>query len=124
MWAAATKYGGTETDVEQWAITGLLHDADYEQWPEEHPRRIVDWLGEQGEEEIAYTVSFHQTSWGLPPKTRMDKCLLACRPADLPRLLHRTLLFYCERLLFDPIIHSERSGYVHQDYQQEHHGQG
>ena len=39
-----------------------LHDADYDQWPEEHPKRIVDWLREQGEEEIAYAVSFHQTS--------------------------------------------------------------
>ena len=75
MRAAASKYGG---DPEVWAITGLLHDADYDQWPEEHPRRIVDWLREQGEEEIAYAVSFHQTAWGLPPKTMMDKCLLAC----------------------------------------------
>ena len=59
-------------------ITGLLHDADYEQWPDEHPQRIVDWLREQGEEEIAYAVSFHQTKWGLPPKSEMDKALLAC----------------------------------------------
>jgi predicted hydrolase (HD superfamily) len=75
MRAAATKLGGNP-DV--WAMTGLLHDADYDQWPGEHPRRIVDWLREQGEEEIAYAVSFHQTAWGLPPKTAMDKCLLAC----------------------------------------------
>ena len=61
-----------------WAVTGLLHDADYEQWPEEHPRRIVDWLRQQGEEEMAYAVSFHQTKWELPPKTTMDKALLAC----------------------------------------------
>ena len=39
---------------------------------------MVDWLREQGEEEIAYAVSFHQTAWGLPPKTAMDRCLLAC----------------------------------------------
>jgi len=44
----------------------------------EHPKRIVDWLREQGGEEIAYAVSFHQTAWGLPPKTPMDKALLAC----------------------------------------------
>ena len=75
MRAAASKYGG---DPEVWAITGLLHDADYEQWSENHPQRIVDWLREQGEEEIAYAVSFHQTRWGLPPKNQMDKCLLAC----------------------------------------------
>ncbi|MBN1588730.1 MAG: HD domain-containing protein [Pirellulales bacterium] len=77
MRAAATKYGD-DADPEVWAVTGLLHDADYDQWPEEHPKRIVDWLREQGEEEIAYAVSVHRTAWGLPPKTIMDKCLLAC----------------------------------------------
>jgi predicted hydrolase (HD superfamily) len=76
--AAAGKYGGPAADPEQWAITGLLHDADYEQWPEEHPRRIVDWLREQGAEEMAYAVSFHQTRWNLPAKTSLDRCLLAC----------------------------------------------
>jgi len=75
MRAAAVKYGG---DPELWAVTGLLHDADYDRWPEDHPRRIVDWLREQGEEEAAYAVSFHQTAWNLPPKSQMDKCLLAC----------------------------------------------
>ena len=75
MRAAAAKYGG---DPDTWAVAGLLHDADYDQWPAEHPKRIVDWLKEHGEEEIAYAVSFHQTAWGLPPKTVMDKCLLAC----------------------------------------------
>ena len=38
----------------------------------------MDWLREQGEEEIAYAVSFHQTAWNLPPKSVMDKALLAC----------------------------------------------
>jgi predicted hydrolase (HD superfamily) len=75
MRAAASKFGG---DREVWSITGLLHDADYDQWPADHPKRIVDWLREQGEEEIAYAVAFHQTAWGLPPKTMMDKALLAC----------------------------------------------
>lgn len=77
MRAAASKYG-EDADPEVWAVTGLLHDADYDQWPENHPQRIVDWLREQGEEEIAYAVAFHQTKWGLPPKTLMDKALLAC----------------------------------------------
>jgi len=77
MRAAAAKYGDN-ADPDVWGLAGLLHDADYDQWPEDHPRRIVDWLQEQGEEEIAYAVSFHQTAWGLPPRTMMDKCLLAC----------------------------------------------
>jgi predicted hydrolase (HD superfamily) len=78
MRAAASPYGGSQADAEVWAITGLLHDADYEQWPDEHPKRIVEWLREQGEEEMAYAVSCHQTKWNLPPKSPMDKCLLAC----------------------------------------------
>jgi predicted hydrolase (HD superfamily) len=78
MRQSAKRYGGEEADPERWAITGLLHDADYEQWPEEHPQRVVDWLKDRGEEEVAYAVSFHQTKWGLPPKHIMDKALLAC----------------------------------------------
>lgn len=78
MRAAASTYGGPTADAETWAITGLLHDADYEEWPDDHPRRIVDWLREQGEEEMAYSVSFHQTKWNLPAKSLMDKALLAC----------------------------------------------
>ncbi len=78
MRAAAKKYGGDTADEETWALTGLIHDADYEQWPDEHPRRIVDWLKENGAEEIAYAVSVHQTLWGMPPSSPMDKSLLAC----------------------------------------------
>ena len=77
MRAAAVKYG-SDADPEAWALTGLLHDADYDQWPDEHPQRIVDWLRAQGEEQMAYAVAFHQTKWGLTPKGPIDKALLAC----------------------------------------------
>ena len=56
MRKAAHRYGAGDADEERWAMTGLLHDADYDQWPDEHPRRIVDWLEEQGEPEIAHAV--------------------------------------------------------------------
>ena len=42
MRQAAHRYGDGEADELRWAMTGLLHDADYDQWPDEHPRRIVD----------------------------------------------------------------------------------
>lgn len=65
-------------DEEKWALTGLLHDADYEKWPQEHPGHIVKWLREQEEEEMAHAISAHYTKWGVPYNSVLDKALLAC----------------------------------------------
>lgn len=78
MRAAAHRYGDGAGEEERWAIAGMLHDADYEQWPEEHPGRIVAWLRERGEEEIAHAVSAHYTKWGRPHRSPLDRALLAC----------------------------------------------
>ena len=78
MRAAAQRYGGPGEDVERWGIAGMLHDADYEAWPEEHPQRIVKWLRTQGEPEIAHAVSAHYTKWAVPHETALDRALLAC----------------------------------------------
>src|SRR4051794_14810746 len=59
MRRAAHRYGRGEPDETTWAITGLLHDADYERWPDEHPNLIVAWLREKGEPEIAHAVAAH-----------------------------------------------------------------
>lgn len=64
-------------DEEAFGLAGLLHDADYDQWPEEHPRRIVGWLRERGEEPLAHAISAHYTRWGVPHETLLDKALLA-----------------------------------------------
>lgn len=77
MRAAAPRYGDA-ADVEAWGIAGMLHDADYEQWPDEHPRKIVAWLGERGEESIAHAISAHYTRWGVPYESPLDRALLAC----------------------------------------------
>lgn len=74
MEAYGRKFG---EDEEKWAITGMLHDADYEKYPEKHPNIIVELLREKGEDEIAYAVSAHYTKWGNPQKTLLDKTLLA-----------------------------------------------
>jgi predicted hydrolase (HD superfamily) len=81
MRAAATHYGardGGAPDVEAWGIAGMLHDADYEKWPEDHPNRIVGWVREQGEQAIAHAISAHYTRWGVPYETLLDRALLAC----------------------------------------------
>jgi len=75
MEAYAIKF---DQDKEEWAITGLLHDADYEAWPETHPDKIVNLLRQKGEEKIAYAISAHYTKWDVPYVNLLDKALLAC----------------------------------------------
>jgi len=75
MEAYASKYG---EDPEEWAVAGMLHDADYEAWPSEHPNRIVNLLRAKGEDKIAHAISAHYTKWNVPYETTLDKALLAC----------------------------------------------
>ena len=62
---------------EEWAVAGLLHDADYEPYPDQHPRVIVEKLNELGEKKIAHAISAHYTKWNVPYETTLDKALLA-----------------------------------------------
>jgi predicted hydrolase (HD superfamily) len=75
MEAYAVKYNENQ---EEWAIAGLLHDADYEVFPEKHPAVIVEKLNKMGEVKIAHAISAHYTKWNVPYETLLDKALLAC----------------------------------------------
>ena len=61
----------------EWAIAGLLHDADYEAFPEKHPQVIVEKLKAIGEDKVAHAISAHYTKWNVPYNTLLDKALLA-----------------------------------------------
>lgn len=74
MRALARHFG---EDEEKFAITGLLHDADYEKYPDQHPNVIVQQLNEIGETEIAHAIAGHYTHWGVPRETILDKCIIA-----------------------------------------------
>jgi predicted hydrolase (HD superfamily) len=74
MAAYAEKFGENK---EEWAVTGLLHDADYEAYPDEHPAIIVKRLREMGEDKIAHAISAHYTKWNVPYNSTLDKALLA-----------------------------------------------
>jgi len=63
---------------QEWAAAGLLHDADYEPFPEKHPQVIVEKLRSLGEDKIAHAISAHYTKWGVSYETTLDKGLLAC----------------------------------------------
>ena len=74
MAALARHFG---EDEEKFAITGLLHDADYEKYPDKHPNVIVEKLNEMGETEIAYAIAGHYTKWNIPRNSMLDKCIIA-----------------------------------------------
>ena len=67
-------------DEEKWGIIGLIHDLDYEQFPEEHCRKTEEILKEQSwpEEYIRAAISH---GWGLcvdiEPQTELEKVLYA-----------------------------------------------
>jgi putative nucleotidyltransferase with HDIG domain len=67
-------------DEEKWGIVGLMHDLDYEQFPEEHCRKAQEILGERSwpEEYIRAIVSH---GWGIcndvEPQSKMEKTLYA-----------------------------------------------
>lgn len=68
---------GLGEDEETFGLAGMLHDADYDQWPEEHPKRIVAWLEAREEPTLAHAISAHYTQWGVSYDTLLDKALLA-----------------------------------------------
>src|ERR671937_2172584 len=78
MVAYAREYG---EDEELWAATGILHDLDYERYPDldtGHPRVALDELRKLGyPEELVDAVAGHATFLGVPRVTPLAKTLYA-----------------------------------------------
>ena len=82
MRAYAQKFG---EDIERWGITGLIHDFDYERFPnnahsatEEHPSEGVRLLRSKGyPEEILQAILGHAQYTNTPRESKMAKTLFA-----------------------------------------------
>lgn len=77
--AAMRAYAGKyNEDEELWGVVGLLHDFDYEMFPEEHPMKGGKILEEKGvPEEIRRAILGHANFTGIPRDTKMAKVLYA-----------------------------------------------
>jgi putative nucleotidyltransferase with HDIG domain len=79
MRAYARKLGG---DEETWAIVGLLHDFDYERWPDppQHPLEGAKILADLGyPAEVIYAIKSHADYLtDCPRVSPLDKALYAC----------------------------------------------
>ncbi len=76
--AYAEKYG---EDVEKWGIVGLLHDFDYERFPNapDHPEKGAEILKERGyPEDVIYAIKSHAPWTHCPRRRLVDKVLFAC----------------------------------------------
>ena len=72
---------GYGEEEEFWGIVGLLHDIDFEMWPEEHCKKAPELLREAGvDEDMIHAIVSH--GYGLcvdvEPEKEMEKVLFAC----------------------------------------------
>jgi len=75
MRAYAEKMGA---DADLWAVTGLLHDFDYDQFPEEHPFKGNQILTARGiDKEICLAIMGHASFSGVARTSLMAKTLYA-----------------------------------------------
>jgi len=77
MRAHARRVGG---DEQAFALVGLLHDFDYERWPDpaDHPFRGAEILAAKGYPEwFRRAILSHGDHTGVPRVTELEKCLFA-----------------------------------------------
>lgn len=78
MKAYAKEFGENQ---DLYYLTGLLHDLDYHEFPDEHPRKSLEWFKEWGyPTELIDAVSAHafgSKRTDTPPKTKLDFTLVA-----------------------------------------------
>ena len=68
-------------DEEAWGVVALLHDFDYERWPDpaNHPFRGVEILKAKGYPEwVTRAILSHADYSGVPRESRLEKALYAC----------------------------------------------
>jgi predicted hydrolase (HD superfamily) len=77
----AVALGKDDYTIEQWYLAGLLHDLDWEAWPDEHPNHAVNNILEPAgySREILDAILAHAPErTGKHPQTEMECYLFAC----------------------------------------------
>jgi len=78
-WYGEQRYGITGPALETWRIAGLLHDFDYERYPDTHPRQGAEELRRLGyDEEVVGAVLGHGDHTGVPRTTPLAHVVYAC----------------------------------------------
>ncbi|MGC4035262.1 MAG: hydrolase [Chitinophagaceae bacterium] len=76
---AIEKENADEQTALKWELAGLLHDADWEKYPDDHCRIIVEELEKRNiDPEVIHCIASHGPSYfGVEPNNKMDKMIYA-----------------------------------------------
>ncbi len=102
-------------NVEYWGIVGLLHDLDWEEWPDpnEHTVKTAELLAEVGANpSVAHSIQTHNSdnNEDLPkPEHKMEKVLWACD--ELSGLIQAAVLMRPSKSVMDFSVKSLRKKY-------------
>lgn len=111
----AEKFG--EEDPEKWRVIGLIHDLDYEKYPEQHCSKTKEIMTEEGwpEDYIRAVVSH---GWGIcsdvEPVERMEKVLYTID--ELTGLIVATVLMRPSKSILDLKVSSVKKKYKNKNF--------
>ena len=78
-WYGEHRFGASGAELERWRMAGLLHDFDYERYPESHPLRGAEELRRLGyPEEVVEAVLGHGDHTGQPRTSQLAHAVYAC----------------------------------------------
>jgi predicted hydrolase (HD superfamily) len=76
---AIRKENADELTARKWELAGLLHDADWEKFPDDHCRVIIEELEKRNiDPEVIHCIASHGPAYfGVEPENNMDKMIYA-----------------------------------------------
>jgi predicted hydrolase (HD superfamily) len=78
-WYAENKFGVSGPDLDVWRSAGLLHDFDYERFPDTHPLKGAEELARLGyPDQLVQAVLGHGDHTGVPRVTDLARTVYAC----------------------------------------------
>jgi predicted hydrolase (HD superfamily) len=78
-WYGEHRFGVTGPDLDRWRAAGLLHDFDYERYPDTHPAQGADELRRLGyPDDVVEAVLAHGDHTGVPRTSDLARTVYAC----------------------------------------------
>ncbi|MGQ0738278.1 MAG: hydrolase [Bacteroidota bacterium] len=89
---AIEKEDADELTARKWELAGLLHDADWEKYPDDHCRIIIEELEKKNiDPEVIHCIASHGPGiFGVEPENKMDKMIYAID--ELSGFIHASAL--------------------------------